>query len=255
MLERSRTVATWRMRPPQWGQARTSRPKLWRMSSAHAVLRGLVGLAGRRPTNGDPLCGAPRSHILRPQHAEGNHSAISPSVQTARGSPMIVQRMNVLAVVAAITAFSPATEALADHTRGSSPATDCQTWYTQPGTPHYGENGRVANEHTSAVMTLVCPVTHDNNTPSGSRTISALVRDQDPSASVSCSFYKQYMDSDSRFWHNMGATSVGGASSSFQTLSVTADLSYYWAFHSYIVCHFPHKVSGSTSALAAYLWS
>jgi transposase len=45
-------VATWRMRPPQWGQARTSRPKLWRMSSAQAVLRGLVGLAGRARLRG-----------------------------------------------------------------------------------------------------------------------------------------------------------------------------------------------------------
>lgn len=139
----------------------------------------------------------------------------------------------------------------ADDNHGGYPATLCQPWYYEPGSPHYGENGRVANESTTSRMTLVCPLITGSPSATADNTVTAVVRDLHATQAVECAHYRQLMTSDSRSFINMGATT--GSSSSFKTLgaSMTALSAQY---NYYVVCSFPPRTSSGSSAMAGVIY-
>lgn len=139
----------------------------------------------------------------------------------------------------------------ADDNHGGYPATLCKPWFYEQGTPHYGENGRLANESTTSRMTVVCPLITGSPSSTSDNTVTAVVRDLHATQAVECAHYRQLMTSDSRSFVNMGATT--GSSSSFKTLS--ASLTALSAqYNYYVVCSMPARTSSGSSAIAGIIY-
>ena len=163
---------------------------------------------------------------------------------------------SLLSLVATIIVFFGATiTASADLL--SYPATACRPWYYAQGIAHYGENGRVSNEHTTERMTLVCPVNEGGQDTHGF--VDVRARDQHPLQAVECAMYMQYNDSDSRFWSNIGATTGAGESvrvlqnwnARMGSLSCSGS-NCYFRYYTYVVCSLPPKYAGLTSMMSNY---